>query len=67
MDRLFARRIAAIALLIAGLALIPLPGPGWPLVFVSLALFGWRPPGLDRALALVPQRVSELVRPYLER
>lgn len=34
------RQVGGAALLVVGVLLIPLPGPGWPLVFAALALLG---------------------------
>jgi uncharacterized protein (TIGR02611 family) len=47
--------IAAFVLVIAGFALIPLPGPGWALVFVGLGMlaleFDWAERLLHRMIA----------------
>jgi uncharacterized protein (TIGR02611 family) len=44
-------------LILLGLALVPLPGPGWAVVFAGLAVlaveFAWARHALDRSRALV--------------
>ena len=46
--------IAAFAILIAGVALIPLPGPGWAIVFVGLGMlaleFKWAEKLMEKVL-----------------
>ena len=45
---------AGFAVVVAGIALLPLPGPGWVIIFVGLGLlsleFTWAGRALDRAL-----------------
>jgi hypothetical protein len=45
-----ARRAGGLALLAVGILLIPLPGPGWPVVFAALALLGVPLPDLGSRL-----------------
>jgi hypothetical protein len=49
------RRIAALVLLVVGIVMIPLPGPGWPVVFAALAMGGWKIPGLARYRGWLPE------------
>ena len=39
----FARKVAGLVLLLVGIALLILPGPGWPFIFAGATLLGYGP------------------------
>ena len=49
-------------LVLTGLVLVPLPGPGWPIVFVGLAVLGSEFAWAARLRLLAQQRVARGMR-----
>ena len=49
-------------IVLVGLLLVPLPGPGWPVVFVGLSLLGRQFPWAARLSTWAQRRVREAVR-----
>jgi hypothetical protein len=48
----FWRRASGVAVVVFGIVMIPLPGPGWPILIAGLAMLGWSPRALlDRVPA----------------
>lgn len=54
--------VIGIAIIIVGLILIPLPGPGWLIVFAGLAFLGLEFPFIHRFNSHVRDRVKTLWR-----
>lgn len=48
-------------LTVAGIILIPLPGPGLPVVFLGLTVLSWEFPWAKRLLLWAKQKVKELM------
>ncbi|TFC01857.1 TIGR02611 family protein [Cryobacterium adonitolivorans] len=53
--------LAGLAVIVVGLILVPLPGPGWLIVFVGVAILGTEFPAAHR-LTRVVRRLAHRVR-----
>ncbi|BDZ50403.1 hypothetical protein GCM10025867_26440 [Frondihabitans sucicola] len=59
--------VFGIAVVIAGLILIPLPGPGWLIVFLGLAILGTEFPAAHRLNMWVQRKVRGAIAWFQER
>ena len=59
--------VIGVAVVIAGLILIPLPGPGWLVVFLGLALLGTEFPAAHRLNMWVQRKVRAVIAWFQER
>jgi len=55
------RRLAALGLVLLGLALIPLPGPGTAMVLTGLVVAGLRMPWVARFRSWAPEALHQLI------
>lgn len=56
--RRLAVAVAGSAVVLAGLVLVPLPGPGWAIVFSGIALLSTEFPWAERLLQAIGQRLA---------
>jgi uncharacterized protein (TIGR02611 family) len=59
--------VFGVAVVIAGLILIPLPGPGWLVVFLGLAILGTEFPAAHRLNMWVQGKVRGVIAWFQER
>lgn len=60
--RRFLVALAGTCVVLVGLVLVPLPGPGWPIVFLGFALLGSEFAWADRLRSHVQRRVAGGIR-----
>lgn len=59
--------VGGLALLAVGILLVPLPGPGWPVVLAALGILGFRIPDLVRWLPQgIRSRLPSAIAPPVE-
>ena len=54
--------LAGGVVVLVGLALVPLPGPGWPVVFLGLSLLGREFPWAARLSSALQRRLRDAVQ-----
>ena len=54
--------VAGTCVILIGLVLVPLPGPGWPVVFLGFVVLGSEFSWAERIRHIVQRRVSAAVR-----
>ncbi|RDD84620.1 TIGR02611 family protein [Streptomyces parvulus] len=58
--------LAGLAVVVAGVIMLPLPGPGWLVIFAGMALWGTEFAWAQRVLHWTRRRVAEATRRALE-